>query len=257
LAADRPLWDRLSDDTKIAILGVRSQGNNALDVSSDDPGQDVSLDDHTTDDLAAQDLLARVSDHTDTDTIPPALADGGSNCGLAGSKIRVRHEHENGRIMDIEAIVRYRMCRIPLGTAGAPIDTDKTVYSVGHIETFHHHGMYGKSMRDGRQPSIHTVTSEADWYPTTMDRDEWDNLPHISLTSEADWYPASLDQDEWDNLHHISLASESDWVPTTLDREHDDDDKWFDALTKEMGHVPVLKVNLVHVNAARTVRQTR
>jgi hypothetical protein len=45
----------------------------------------------------------------------------------------------------------------------------------------------------------------------------------------ADWYPTTLDKDEWDNLHHSSLTLADDWDPSTLNRELDDDD----ALTDE------------------------
>jgi hypothetical protein len=86
-------------------------------------------------------------------------------------------------------------------------------------------------------------TPLVDWYPTTLCKDEWDNLPHISPTSVADWYPTTLDKDEWDNLHHFSPTSAADRDPTTLGRELEDDDEWCNALTDE--------TDSIHVNAGR------
>jgi hypothetical protein len=140
-----------------------------------------------------------------------AIANGGSNRQFAGSKTRVHHKHANGRTMDIEAIVRQRMCRTPFGTAGA---VGKTVHSVGQIEAFQH-GAYDESTRVGGQQSIHMITSEADWYPNTLNKDEWDNLHHFSPTLAAD--------------RDLNM----------LGRELDDDGAWFNALMDETDSVHV------------------
>jgi hypothetical protein len=279
-------------------------GDSALDVMIDDPSRVVSLAEYPTDDVPETDLLACLTDRTNTDTILPevlvrmtsnvinrhvkdkqgfrshmavtdsvssgahnstssgALADRGSNCRLAGSMMRV----------DIEAIVRHRMYRIPLGTAGtmvnthfgsviasvhnhALIGTGKTIHSVDQIEVSHN-GVHDTSMRDDDQQPIN-------WYPTTLDKDEWDNLTYIRPTSAADWYPTTLDKDEWDNLHHFSPTSAANWDSTTLCRALNDDDAWcnalceilkqpyespFHALTVFRSNVPVDK-QLVHVLA--------
>jgi hypothetical protein len=253
----------------------------------DDPSRVVSLAEYPTDEVPELDLLACLTDRMDTDTIPPevlvrmtynainrhakdkqgfrshllvtdsvssgahistssgALADGGSNCRLASSEMRV----------DIEAIVRYRMYRIPLGTVGAMVNTQfgsaiasvhsnaligtgKTIHSVAQTEVSHN-DVHDMSMRDDDQQP----TSAADWYPTTLDKDEWDNLPHISPTSAADWYPTTLDKNEWDNLHHFSPLSAADRDPTTLGRDLDDDDACRNALTD--------KTDSIHINAGR------
>jgi hypothetical protein len=233
--ADRCLWDQPS------TLGTSPKCVVSLpDVMIDDPDHVVSLAEFSTGDIPEPDLLACLTDRTDTCTIPPevllmmtsnainrhandkqgscshlpvtdsvsdsahittsggTIADGGSNCRLAGSKIQSRrlasskmrvvyHKRENGRTMDIEAIVRQRMCRTPLGTAGT---VGKTVHSVGQIEAFQR-GAYDKPTRVRGQQSIPMVRSEADWYPTTLNKDEWDNLHHFSPTSAADRDPTT------------------------------------------------------------------
>jgi hypothetical protein len=172
----------------------------------------------------------------------------------------VHRKHANGRTMDIEAIVRQRMCRTPIGTAGAVVNTQpgsvigKTVHSVGQIEAFQH-GVYDKPTRVGGKQSIPMVTSEADWYPTTLDKDEWDSLPHIDLTSAAGWYPTTLDKDEWDNLHHFSLTSADNWDPNKLDRELDDDDALTDETVRDsLVHVPSRFKGRFHPRQYRTTR---
>ena len=363
--ADRAIWDQLSDDTKIAILGARSQpkprsnstrppgkryvqvcdvieacqhltldpGEALSDAMVDDGNPDIPLDEQPPEDSPGHDLLAFATNRADSASIPPAhlarmmseainrnskkpgstrktnvaishvnyssvlysvsrsahvsttggaLVDGGSNGGLAGSEMRVIETYDNGRTVDIEGIDRHRMCRIPLGSAGAVVKTQlgpaiaivhnyaligtgKTIHSVGQIEAFNHR-VYDKSTRVGGQQSIHTF----DGYILPLNIRM--GLPYLSMRPYTD--------EEWDTLPHIILTSEADWDPTTLDRELDDDEDWYDALSEEpdyplkgifnrrgeyekrtilyhdsLDHVPVHKVHSTHVNAGRTVEQ--
>ena len=66
-------------------------------------------------------VLYSVSRSAHVSTTGGALVDGGSNGGLAGSEMRVIETYDNGRTVDIEGIDRHRMCRIPLGSAGAVV----------------------------------------------------------------------------------------------------------------------------------------
>jgi hypothetical protein len=261
LAQASQVYASLHDETEACQHLTFDPGDYTMDVMIDDPGHVVAPAEHPNDDLPEPDLLACSTDRTDNDTIPPEVLvqmtsnaischtnnkQGMQDRRLAG-KTRVHHKHANGRTMDIEAIVQQRMCRTPFRTAGA---VDKTVHSVGQIEAFQH-GVYDEHTRVGGQQSIPIVTSEADWYPTTLDKDEWDSLPYVNLTSAADWYPTTLDKDEWDNLHHFSLTSADERDPSPLDREWDDDD---DALTDEtvhdsIVHVPIPKVDSTYDNA--------
>jgi hypothetical protein len=130
------------------------------------------------------------------------------------------------------------MCRIPLGSAGAVVNTQrgpviaiannyaligtgKTIHSVGQMEAFNHRVHY-KSTRVGGKQSIHTF----DGYILPLNIRM--GLPYLSMRHFMD--------EEWDTLPHILLTSEDEWDPTTLDRELNDDDDWYNALLEEIAH---------------------
>jgi hypothetical protein len=117
-------------------------------------------------------VIYSVSRSAHASTEGDALVDGSTNGGIAGNEMRIIKKYDNGRTVDIEGIDRHRMCRIPLGAAGAVvrtqrgpaiaivhnyalISTGKTIHSVGQMEAFNHR-VYDKSTRVGGKQSIHT-----------------------------------------------------------------------------------------------------
>jgi hypothetical protein len=57
------------------------------------------------------------------DAYREALINGSSNGGLAGKEMHVIKTYDNGHTVDIEGIDQHCMCRVPLGTAGAVVET--------------------------------------------------------------------------------------------------------------------------------------
>jgi hypothetical protein len=185
-------------------------------------------------------VIYSVSRSAHASTEGGALVDGGSNGGIARSEMCIIEKYDNGRTVDIEGINHHRMCRIPLGAAGAVvrtqhgpaiaivhnyalIGTGKTIHSVGQMEAFNHR-VYDKSTRVGGKQSIHTF----DGYILPLNIRM--GLPYLSMRPFTD--------DEWDTLPQFHLTSEAEWDPTTLERESDDDEEWYDALSEETG-IPV------------------
>jgi hypothetical protein len=181
-------------------------------------------------------IVYLISRSTHVDAYRDALIDSGSNGGLAGKEMCIIETYDNGHTVDIEGIDRHCMCQIPLGSAGAVVKTQlgpviavvhnytligqgKTIHSVGQIEAYHH-CVHDKSIKVGGLQSIHTF----DGYILPLNI--CIGLLYLSMRPFTD--------EEWDSLPHIILTSECEWDPSSLDRELDNDEKWFDALSKEV-----------------------
>ena len=142
------------------------------------------------------------------------------------------------RSVDIRGIDNHQVTNIPIATVGGVISTQrgeaiaimhqyaytgkgKTIHSSGQMEWFKNN-VNDKSIKvDGGLQRI--LTLEGYHIPLNF----IEGLPYCKIRPFTDR--------EWDTLPHVILTGDKDWDPRVLDHSIEDDDKWYDAISDDIG----------------------
>ena len=162
-----------------------------------------------------------------------SLVDRGANGGIAGGDVRIINK--TTKSVNIRGIDNHQLTNIPIVTAGGVTMTQhgeviiilhqyaytgkgKSIHSAAQLEWFKN-DVNDKSIKvaGGLQ---RIATNDGYVHPIKIQ----DGLAYVSLRPYTD--------KEWGELPHVLWTGDTDWDPCVLDHDPDDDEEWYDAVTR-------------------------
>ena len=162
-----------------------------------------------------------------------SLVDRGANGGIAGSDVRIINR--TNKSVNVRGIDDHQITDIPIVTAGGVAQTQKGEVIVilhqyaftGKGETIHSAAQLEWYKNDVNDKSIKVegglqriTTNDGYVHPINI----CDGLPYVQLRPYTD--------KEYKDLPHVIWTGDTDWDPCVLDHNLDEDEEWYDALTR-------------------------